>query len=227
MKFFGVLFSCLTILGCSEKNQLVPIATDPPVVVIQPKMVELKISPDGEVLPYGTKCNVFWISQDAKICLLNNKEVGVSGSFDLQLFRDTIFSIKAVNGVLTSPSISKNVKIGDWKTSRLGLLTYNIPWQLDSSKVFSEGILVWDSHLSPEQKNIKIFFSVEGKERGFDELGNPAGGSDYSFLENFTQIKIGSEIYKIEKLTESKFERSVPVNFEGKPSLAINYYGRH
>ncbi len=215
MKNFLVLFSCLTILGCSEKNQLVPI-DDPPVVVVQPKMIELKISPEGEV-PYGDTIRVSWVSENAEYCLINGKMAKSNNVFEVPLFKDTLFSLKAVRGSLVSVEMKKNIKVGDWKTSVYGIFTHE-KWYEISVKIY-QGTEITTLIRDDVQKNIVYVFGSDGWMTGVTSGGESTLRTEWSFRKNRTQILLGSQLNDITVSLEELILQK-PITYNGGPAIS-------
>lgn len=223
MKRIALLFFLLiTLWGCDKKTSVVPIVEQPPVIV-QPK-VELTISPSVEVLPYGSDVTVSWKGTNSQYCLYNGIKVENSGTETLKkLLKDTPVSVKSVNGNLTSDLVTKSVKVGDWTTSQIGLLTYGY-FNLASSKVKQDGIVVFDSYLTNEQKTDKYSFTIEGRSIIIDATGHEYGNNEWKFVDE-THIKIGDFVY-LTVLTKDQLVLTIIANFKGKPSVYEDSYIR-
>jgi hypothetical protein len=188
----------LLIQGCEPE----PIPGPPP---IQPK-VELTVAPSG-ILPYGAYCTVTWSSTDARTLTLNNKQTTLSGSVTNRLFRDTIFEVVARNEPLSAKA-EKEIKVGDWTTSKLGLITH-APWYYTSVKFYRDGILLFESPLSEEERKDQHVYSVEGKHSVY-RSGIRIGYMDWIFSQDENSITYapntqGPSTYTISHLSEKKF----------------------
>ena len=188
----------LLIQGCEPE----PIPGPPPV---QPK-VELTVAPSG-ILPYGAYCTISWTSTDAKTLTLNNKQTTLSGSVTSRLFRDTIFEVVARNESFSAKA-EKEVKVGDWTTSKFGLITH-APWYYTSVKFYRDGILLFESPLSEEERKDQHVYSVEGKHSVY-RSGIRIGYMDWIFSQDENSITYapntqGPSTYTISHLSEKKF----------------------
>lgn len=143
----------LLIQGCEPE----PIPGPPP---IQPK-VELTVAPSG-ILPYGAYCTVTWSSTDAKTLTLNNKQTTLSGSVTNRLFRDTIFEVVARNESLSAKA-EKEVKVGDWTTSKFGLVSY-YPWTFKEFRVIlvKDSSIVYREEPTAEEKAKRFYYHRNG-----------------------------------------------------------------
>lgn len=142
----------LLIQGCEPE----PIPGPPPV---QPK-VELTVAPSG-ILPYGAYCTISWTSTDAKTLTLNNKQTTLSGSITNRLFRDTIIEVVARNESLSAEA-EKEVKVGDWTTSKFGLITH-APWYMTENNRYRDGKLLVAYVLSDIEKSDIFVYTTSGK----------------------------------------------------------------
>lgn len=210
----------LLIQGCEKMPTPGP-------VPVQPK-VELTVAPSG-ILPYGAYCTATWSSTDAERVSLNNKNVGLSGSVTNRLFRDTIFEIFAYKGSLSAKA-DKEVKVGDWTTSRLGLITH-APWYMTANKCYRDGILLVSFVLSDIDKTDEYVYSIEGKHSIY-RSGVRIGYMDWIFSSDENSLTYapntqGPSTYTISFLGEKKFviTRTKPYA-DGLPCLAEVTYER-
>jgi len=203
---------------------------DPPVVVItkQPKVTLLTISPDGGVLPYGDKAMISWSSENADYCLLNNETVKTVGFVVKQLFADTNFILLAKTDKLSSSPTEKSVKVGDWTTSRLGLLTYKDPWMLKNLKYLQDGQVVADLILTDEEKTDTYFFTLEGKLKYCKTFGVCNDNEIWSFSSDETCILMGKDkvSYLITNLVKNELVFNIDSNYNGKPAKFEQTYWR-
>ena len=105
--------------------------------------LEVTTSPDG-VLPYGKEFTLSWKTTNTKNLLINNKQhfPVEAGSLKLKLFKDTTFVVTALNIVLWNKE-DKKVIVGDWTTSKLGLISHSY-WQKTAIRAYRDGILLYD-----------------------------------------------------------------------------------
>jgi len=173
--FVLLLLGTLFFGGCEKKPIIIP------PVVLQPT-VELSISPTG-TLNYGDNCIITWTSTNANGgVFLNNQSVGTSGSITKKLFRDTTFILRGVNGSLAATN-QKEVKVGDWTTSKIGLITH-APWYLWIRELqFGDNEPWYVQNLSPAQYTDYMIFTVDGKFSKYHSSGIIFGGAyDYNIL---------------------------------------------
>lgn len=203
------LILCLLVVACTESVFVEP---NPQ---IQPK-VELTISTSVEVLPFGEEVIVSWISQNSKYCVLNAETVQTIGSVKVKPFADTKYQIKAVNGSL-SATAEKLIKVGDWTTSDLGLISYNY-WLLKSYKYFQNGT-VYNSALSDQDKINQYQFTVDGK-CNF----NGVFSSNWSFGTT-GRIFVGLQDCSY-SVTKNEFVRSMASQYNNQPAVFEVTYWR-
>jgi len=209
--------------GCEKQPRL------PGVDPIQPK-VELAVSPPG-ILPYGAVCTVTWESTDASSVFLNNKKVGTTGSIADKLFKDTLYVIIASNEHLSARK-EKEVRVGDWTSSKLGLLTRG-PWRKTSNKFYRDGVLLISFILTEYEKKDIYIYSVEGKYSVFNS-GIQVGGMEWGFSPDEKSLYHGpglndprSEVLTISKLNEQEIVLTKVVPFlDGLPCLGEAIFER-
>lgn len=194
-KFWIVVVFCMTIVSCERQDPM-----DPNPSTIKPK-VELIISPD-EIIPYGGIASVKWNS-DAKNVTLNKIIVNSQSESNVKLFSDSTFELIATNGTVSN-SIKKVAKVGDWKTSKIGLLTY-MPWMLRSIKYIQNGKVVFDFKLNNEQLTNIFYYCLDGKAFCIKANGEKTPFTEWSFLENERKFKSGNNITTIKVLSQSEF----------------------
>lgn len=141
--------------------------------------LEVTTSPDG-VLPYGKEFTLSWKTTNTKNLLINNKQhfPVEAGSLKLKLFKDTTFVVSALNIVLWTKE-DKKVTVGDWTTSKLGLLTHGT-WYLTSIKFYRDNIPLLDVILTEIDKTDQYLYSVDGKYSVF-RSGVRIGYMDWGF----------------------------------------------
>lgn len=198
--------------GCEKKPIIVP------PVVLQPT-VELTITPTG-TLKYGDNCTISWTSTNANGgVFLNNQSVGTSGGMTKKLFRDTTFILRGVNGSLTATN-QKDVKVGDWTTSDVGLLTHNY-WLLKRIEYYEDSNFT-DSLIlvqTPERLTDKYYYYLNGKYEVIHTNGFVFGGGTWS-LSGKTLIMISSS-YEVLVLSQKSF--SIRTFLEILPSGKSKY----
>lgn len=191
-------------LGCEKKPIIVP------PVVLQPT-VELTISPTG-ILNYGDNCTISWTSTNANGgVFLNNQSVGTSGGITKKLFRDTTFILRGVNGTLTATN-QKDVKVGDWTTSKLGLITHG-PWYLWVSELqFGDNEPWYVQTLSTGQYTDYMVFTLAGKLSMYHSSGVIFGGPYDWNITGETLTNVQGIVYTIKLLDGTKIilEHDIP-----------------
>lgn len=215
------LFLSFTLWGCDKDGSL---PVEPP---IQPK-AELTISPEMEVIPFGDVVTIAWKGENSKYGLLNGQKVENFGSVKLRFPRDTAFTFIAVNGSLSSSLIIKSIKVGDWTTSKTGLLTFQKPtWKMKSVKYLDiiDGHSLSESVITDDEKTEQYYFGLDGHLKGWNGSGVQVVGCDWAFLENETRILVGDQNCLLKTLTKDEFTRTKESTYKGKPAiLEIKYY---
>lgn len=211
----GLLLAGVMIISCKK---------DPPKKVLQPT-VEMTVSPTG-ILPYGATCNVSWTSTNGKSITINNKSVGPVGSVADKLYRDTVYSITVTNENLSAKA-EKEIKVGDWTTSDVGLLTHNY-WLLKRIENYEDNNFIDSLRLTqtPERLTDKYYYYLSGKYEVFHATGTLFGGGTWS-LAGKTLVMI-SRSYEVLVLSQKSF--SIRTFFEilpnGKSSYQVSTYWR-
>jgi hypothetical protein len=120
------------------------------------------VSPDGD-LPYGKEITISWTATNTNSITINGKHQmsPSNGVFKLQLFRDTTFQIIARN-VTQTAKVDKSIKVGDWTTSKFGLITH-APWYMTANKRYRDGVLFVSYILSEVEKTDRHEYSLNGK----------------------------------------------------------------
>lgn len=209
------------LLGC--------VKPDPPVGPEELKpTLEVSTTPAG-VLPYGSEFTLSWITTNAKNLLINNKShypVG-AGSLKLRLFKDTIFEVRALN-ITLSAKADKEVKVGDWTTSKLGLITHSF-WQKIAIRAYRDGILLYDFPLNQFEKDEIITFDINGKFLVY-RYGEKIGDDVWSLSSDELSLSVGKNppwIGTIAHLSEKKMILTrVQPYADGLPCLAEVTYER-
>lgn len=171
-RFLVLLLTLLTITGCElfpEFDKDLPPPPPPPVEEEkEPEEKEpiLEITFPTDTIPYGDKdIEISWNSQNVSLLFVNNQKqlnprfgtIKMSES----LFSDTSFVFKAIN---KKKEVIKEVtiKVGNWTTSLLGLITY-YPWKRSWHIITdSEGNVIESYPPSPETENDIFSFYKDG-----------------------------------------------------------------
>lgn len=213
--FVLLLIGTQLFFGCEKNPKVVP------PVVLQPT-VELTITPTG-TLKYGDNCIISWTSTNANGgVLLNNQSVGTTGTMTKKLFRDTTFILRGVNGSLTATN-QKDVKVGDWTTSKTGLLTHS-PWTMKGHRYIQNGIVVSETVLSEDQKTNLYNFYLDGKTKAFHSNGVQFGSGTWSFVANETKILMEGYEYPY-NLNLNELIITIEVTWGGKLTISETTYG--
>lgn len=185
--------------------------------------LEVTTSPDG-VLPYGKEFTLSWKTTNTKNLLINNKQhfPVEAGSLKLKLFKDTTFVVTALNIVLWTKE-DKEVKVGDWTTSKLGLISHSY-WQKTAVRAYRDGILLYDYPLSQYEKDEKNFFGIDGKFSVY-RYDEKIGYMDWRFLGDGESVVFGpitgADTLKVSSLTVEKMVLSkIQPYSDGLPCLA-------
>lgn len=184
--------------------------------------LEVTTSPDG-VLPYGKEFTLSWKTTNTKNLLINNKQhfPVEAGSLKLKLFKDTTFVVTALNIVLWTKE-DKKVTVGDWTTSKLGLISHSY-WQKTAVRAYRDGILLYDFPLNQYEKDEILTFDINGKFL-VHRYGEKIGDDVWSFSEDETSILMGKNppwVGTIAHLSEKKMILTrVQPYADGLPCLA-------
>lgn len=207
-------------MGCSCEKIPKP---DPP-VILQPK-VEMTVSPTG-ILPYGATCNVSWTSTNGKSIILNNKSVGPEGSVADKLYRDTVYTIIVTNENLSAKA-EKEIKVGDWTTSDVGLLTHNY-WNLKRIEFYEDNNFTDSLKLvqTPERLTNKYYYYPNGNFEGINILGKIISNGQWSISGKV--LTLGVSKYDIMELSATRFSIMIFLEIlpNGKSKYAKETYVR-
>lgn len=215
-----ILILYMVAVSCEKDIVVEPII--PPVSVEKPK-VELTITPSEVMVPYGAKCIVAWATDPKNTCKINDIVVNPVDSKEVQLFESKKYTAFVSNGV-NSNSVEKNVTVGDWKTSKLGLLTYK-PFMLKNKKIWQNGKVVFDFLLAPNELTNVFQNLTDGTVVVHDSTGKLIAQDEWAFDKDETHYLTGSQTILIYSLTESEFILRSEASFNGAPAIyEISYY---
>ena len=191
--------------------------------------LEVTTSPDG-VLPYGKEFTLSWKTTNTKNLLINNKQhfPVEAGSLKLKLFKDTTFVVTALNIVLWTKE-DKKVIVGDWTTSKLGLLTH-APWYMTANKRYRNGELLFSFPLTEVEKTDRYEYSLDGKHSVY-RSGVRIGYMDWVFSSGEDSLTYapntqGPSTYGIRFEGEKFIISKVQPYADGLPCLAEVTYER-
>lgn len=213
--FVLLLIGTQLFFGCEKNPKVVP------PVILQPT-VELTITPTG-TLKYGDNCTISWTSTNANGgVFLNNQSVGISGGITKKLFRDTTFILRGTNGSLTATN-QKDVKVGDWTTSKTGLFTHS-PWMEKRHRYIQNGVVVGEPLLNEEQKTNLYYFYLDGKTKAFHSNGAQFGSGTWSLdsTEKFVVLEGYAHPFNI---TSNELVITQELTWGGKPTISeVTYW---
>jgi len=202
---FVILISCTKQLDIPVGSTLQPI-------------VKFEITPsEGVVLPYGAKAKISWKVTNADVIKLNGKYVSAMDSMNIQLFKDSTFTIVATNSKHIFQEDGR-VTVGNWMTSNLGLLTHSI-WFLNSEKIIQNGVYVADMILGDQEKSDQYQYTLDGKANV-----NGMWSCNWSFIAPDSILVGGQRCYFT--LTTNKFVRGIPTTWYELPAISEETYIR-
>ena len=210
MKYFLLLalFCCL-IVGCKSSST----GLDPtPPVVLKP---EIKVfSVDKLNLVFAETTTVTWQVLNAQSCSLAGKSIDIAGSLTTSmLVKDTILTITATgNGGSASSSLT--IKVGNWTTSKIGLLVGKTWGGLKSEKIFTNGVFVAEPNLADGQKNNPVKFELNGN---MIYANNIIGTGKWSLSGSI--LAIGLAQFKLVSLTEIELVYNEELIYNNLPSI--------
>lgn len=193
----------ILLLGALVQSCVKP---DPPVGPEELKpTLEVSTTPAG-VLPYGKEFTIEWMTTNTKNLLINNKlHFPIEkGSLKIRLFKDTIFEIRALN-ISLSAKVDKEVKVGDWTTSRLGLISHPY-WQKTAVRAYRDGVLLRDFPLNQYEKDEMLIFDISGRFLVY-RYGEKIGDAPWSLSYDENILSMGAnppEVTTITHLSEKK-----------------------
>ncbi|MCX6754020.1 MAG: hypothetical protein NTV03_03130 [Candidatus Nomurabacteria bacterium] len=167
-----------------------------------------------DTLVFGDKTKFSWKASGlVSFLTLDGVSIGNPGSFDTPpLYKTTEYNL-----TVTGPGGSKTEKViisvGDWTTSKLGLLTYNNPsWTVIGANVTADDGKIYFFPYDPTEK---MYFNVDGA------YGLNSNVGKWNFNDDETEIIINSIYHrKITKLTTTDFGWKVDaVNSRGEKTF--------
>jgi len=157
-------------------------------------------------LPYASKGSFSWTTTDANNVSFGGVNYGPSGSFttgEIIINTDFTLTITGLGGTITKVV---SFPVGDWTTSKIGLLTHSTLWTQIKEEILLSTLNydtdVWTqftlSHVYTYRfyLNHKYSFWVEGELAG-----------DQDWVINGDNITIGGQVWTIKELTQTKFVR--------------------
>lgn len=213
-KFFWVFLFCI-LAGC--KAGLVepdPIIVPPP-VYLKP---EINFSADKINLVYGESITAKWKVKYADACSLAGQKIDSVGSLELKtLIKDTTLTIIAT-GKGGSASSSLTLKVGDWTTSDLGLITYSY-WMLKTLKYIQDGVVIQNVILTDTQKTGHLQFGLDNKlyDNGVFSFNWSFGTTGHLLMNGFEND------YSV---TKTELVISYASQYNSKPAIIELTYGR-
>ncbi|NCU28487.1 MAG: hypothetical protein EOM85_02340 [Candidatus Moranbacteria bacterium] len=156
-----VLAALLMVLAISCQKEPVPPAPQE----LKPTLEVFKI-PDGEV-PYGSKITIFWKTKNVKSLKFNGilqpQSAIDSGSITFErVCSDALYTIKATN-ISLSTEKEIEVHVGDWTTSKFGLVSY-YPWKKKEYRILRlDGTLDHKFDPDPREMTEVFYYHKDGK----------------------------------------------------------------
>ena len=151
-----VLAALLMVLAISCEKEPIPPAPQE----LKPTLEVFKI-PDGEV-PYGSKITIFWKTKNVKSLKFNGilqpQSAIDSGSITFErVCSDALYTVKATN-ISLSTEKEIEVHVGDWTTSKFGLVSY-YPWTFKQFRIIlaKDSSVVYREEPTDEEK-AKVFW---------------------------------------------------------------------
>ena len=147
----------LLVCGCEK---------EPPPPEVEPELqptLELSVTPEGEI-PYGDVATLEWKTTNAFRLFINderqdNYKEGNKGTG--KLFKDTTYTVKAQRVTLFAQK-SVTIEVGDWKTSKFGLVS-KYPWRYDSlGRSSLDGKVLKRWSVTPVEKDVVYYYLKEG-----------------------------------------------------------------
>lgn len=190
--------------------------TPPPVVIEQtPTILEFSIAPNVAITPYGSDIIIKYKGDiNTKKISINGIDMpNIDGTFVFkQVLLTTDYIIVATN-ITKTASITKKAVVGDWKTSKLGLLTFK-PWRKKSSELRLNGLFVSYLPINEQDLNANYYWYLDGTYNRILQNGTVDGPPGYwKFSEDLNNLLIGRTdplVSKIIKLTETEWEFEYP-----------------
>ncbi len=158
MKEFLILVETIFIVLLINSCQKNPVPQE-----LEPTL-EVSINPTG-VIPYGSKVTISWTTANVRILKINDiPQIGVaSGSTVFErVCSDVLYKVKATN---VSLSTEKNleVHVGDWTTSKFGLVSY-YPWKKKEYRILRlDGTLDHKFDPDPREMTEVFYYHKDGK----------------------------------------------------------------
>jgi len=174
-------------------TNVVKTATDEKTVTVAEEptpTAELTISPNDAVLPYGNDVTVTWNITNFKTATLNGEAITTAtGSKEVkQLLTNKDFELIVTN-FTKSVTIKKTATIGDWKSSRFGLLTYNQRhWVINRYEVIQNGAVVDNFPLGDNEIGRYFIYYQNGNCKQFDINNNILNDMMWEFQSNETKL---------------------------------------
>jgi hypothetical protein len=212
MKSLYIWVLVCILIGC-KPSLVEPDPTPPPVA-----KPEINVfSADKISLVYGETTTVTWQVVNATTCSLAGVNVGISGSTPtVKLVKDTTISIIATgNG--SSASSSLTIKVSDWTTSDLGLISHD-DWKMKTQKYLQGGLVIAEVTLNEQQKAKKTSFTFDGKV-------NIDGAFSCSWSFTSGRILVGDQDCTY-SLSKTQFIRSFGTTYSGQPAIMEITYGK-
>ncbi|MCX6754609.1 MAG: hypothetical protein NTU81_02160 [Candidatus Nomurabacteria bacterium] len=169
----------------------------------------LTISSQDAIVPYGHDVTLSWNTTNANTVTLNGVPVPAIGSQTVvKLLANTTYVLRAVN-ITKDATSQKTVIVGDWTTSRFGLLTHaGQNWWFDKMESWGNGIVAITYYATPNN-GYDVYlpnYTISNYSHNGQFLAN---STQWELIENDTKIRTtfstGSHVEVIVSLTQTDF----------------------
>lgn len=169
----------------------------------------LTVSSGDTELPYGHDVTLSWTTTNANTVTLNGVAVPANGSQTVvKLLANTTYVLRAVN-ITKDATSQKTVVVGDWTTSRFGLLTHaGQNWWFDKLELWGNGVVATTFYASPND-GYDVYlpnYTISNYSHNGQFLGN---STQWELIDNDTKIRTtfstGSHVEVIVSLTQTDF----------------------
>ncbi|MBK5215652.1 MAG: hypothetical protein JJE53_02505 [Candidatus Pacebacteria bacterium] len=207
-------------------TNVVKTATDSKTVTVGEEAtptIELNISSANTTLPYGNNVTVTWNITNFKTATLNGEAITATGLKEVhQLLKDSIFTIVATN-FTKSATTTKTVTVGDWTSSRFGMITHGYWRNTRYGWWRTDGVFLDEMPRDAALQSEQWFFSKDFTYQVYhpDGTNSSYGYNPWSLDADPTHFIWGTFVYTIVELTETSFIVSRDVLW-GTPEIHVN-----
>jgi len=196
---------------------------DPPPVVPEELKPTLEVSqtPTG-VLPYGSKITISWTTQNAKSIKINDvTQSGViSGSATFErICSNVLYKVKATN-ISLSTEKEIEVNIGDWTTSKFGLISY-YPWTPKEFRIIlaKDSSIVYREEPTAEEKTRIFYYHKNG-----DLTNNYLTTTGQWSISDDGKNLIRGGVSKSFSVSKDELSTYQETTWDGKPAYFLNVF---